>query len=145
MTNKLSTGAIHEAAIRRLHQWVVDGEPAPSQPRIEIQDGRPAQIVRDELGNAVGGIRLPEMAAPTAEHRGMSFGTGNAPLFGASRPFPEDVLRRMYPTRDDFERKWESAVDDLVFSGAVLPEDVPAMKARCRDVELPVDGPATLA
>src|SRR5262249_27663963 len=97
VTNELSIDPVHEAAIRRLHQWTSGGSAAPVQPRIEVENGRPPQICRDELGNAIGGIRLPEIAVPTAEHRGMSFGTGRAPLYGASRPFTEEKLLQLYP------------------------------------------------
>jgi hypothetical protein len=138
-TNELSIWPVHDAAIRRLHEWLSRASPAPAQPRILVERGTPPQIVRDELGNALGGIRLPEMAAPTAEHRGMSFGTGRAPLFGASRRFPDDVLRQLYPTRDDYIRRFEDAVDALVATSALLPEDSADMKAAAAHVELPVD------
>jgi hypothetical protein len=139
VTNKLSIGPIHDAAVRRLYEWTSGGPPAPYQPRVEVADGRPPQIRRDELGNAIGGIRLPELVVPTAEHRGMSFGTGRAPLFGASRPFSPERLTEMYPTRKDFVERWRRAVDALVDSGALLGEDAPEMRSRGDTVALPID------
>ena len=136
--NTLSIAPVHEAAIRHAHRWVADGFAAPAQPRIEITPGRPPAIERDELGNARGGIRLPELEAPTAEHRGLSFGTGRAPLFGASRPFTDDVIRDLYPSRAAFLDRWRRAVDNLVSSGAILAEDAAPMKARGEEVRLPV-------
>ncbi len=136
--NTLSIAPVYEAAIRHTHRWVADGSPAPAQPRIQMTPGRPAAIERDELGNARGGIRLPELEAPTAEHRGLSFGTGRAPLFGASRFFADDVIRDLYPTRAAFLDRWRQAVDNLVSSGAILAEDAAQMKARGEEVRLPV-------
>ena len=49
-------------------------------------------------GNAVGGIRLPELEAPVAEYRGTAVGTGLPPLFGAARPFTDDELKMLYPS-----------------------------------------------
>ncbi len=138
--NPLSITPVYEAAIRRMHGWLCGAEgPAPAQPRIAIDDGPPPQVRRDPLGNTIGGIRLPEIEVPVAEYRGMSFGTGRAPLFGAARPFEPEVVRSRYPTRAVFVERWEAAVDRLVASGAALAEDAPAMKARAAEVVLPVD------
>lgn len=128
--NPLSIGPVHEAALRRAHLWLATGAPAPSQPRIAIYDGSPPAIHRDDLGNAVGGIRLPEVHAPTAEYRGMSFGTGRPPMFGASRRFPERVIRALYPTKAAFLDRWMEAVDTLLSKGVILEEDAPDMRAR---------------
>jgi hypothetical protein len=136
--NSLTITPVHESALRHVHRWLTDGTPAPQQPRIRMTSGPPATIERDLRGNARGGIRLPELEAPVAEHRGLSFGTGRAPLFGASRRFGDDVLRDLYPTRQVFEQRWCQAVDNLLHAGAILPEDVAAMEAAAKDVRLPV-------
>ena len=135
--NRLSYRPVHEAALRALQRWLVDGVAAPAQPRIEV-DAATGQLRRDQHGNAVGGVRLPELEAPTAEHRGLWMGTGRAPLYGASRPFDEAQLRALYPTRAAFTARWEAAVDALAATGALRPEDAPAMKARAAEVALPV-------
>jgi hypothetical protein len=139
--NRLSTRPVLESAIRHTHHWVSESRDAPRFDRIEfeIEDGSSPRIRRDERGNALGGIRLPEIAAPTAEYRGVSFGTGSAPLFGASRRFSADLLRTLYPSRQVFERQWCDAVDALVDAGAIRPEDGAAMRSRADTVPLPLD------
>ena len=52
-------------------------------------------------------------------------GTGRPPLFGAARPFADEELRRLYPSRAEFTRRWDAAVDALVATGALRPEDAP--------------------
>jgi hypothetical protein len=136
--NPLGIAPVHDAALRAVHRWVADGVPAASQPRIAVDDGRRPSLRRDELGNAVGGIRLPELEAPTHEYRGVAFGTGRAPLFGSARPLPDDVVRARFPTRASYVARWRDAVDVLVASGALRPEDAPSMKAGADDVVLPV-------
>jgi Alpha/beta hydrolase domain len=137
--NSLDFRPAYEAGLRAMHRWVAEGTPAPAQPRIEFdRSQKPPAIRRDELGNARGGIRLPELAAPTREYRGMSFGTGRPPLFGAAKPFSDEVLRALYPTRAAYEARWHAAVDALVATAALRPEDAPAMHARVAEVQLPV-------
>jgi hypothetical protein len=138
VVNRLAIGPVHEAALRAVHCWLADGTPAPSQPRIAVDHGRRPTLRRDDLGNVVGGIRLPELEAATHEYRGVAFGTGRAPLFGSARPLDDDVVRAQFPTRASYLARWHDAVDTLVATGALRPEDAPAMKARADEVSLPV-------
>jgi hypothetical protein len=138
VANRLRYAPVHDAALRALHRWLADGVPAPHQPRIEMDPGPPLRIATDDAGNARGGIRLPELAMPTATYQGVAMGTGRPPLFGAATPFTDDELRARYPSRDQYERGWHVAVDALVESGALRPEDAPAMHARVADVALPL-------
>jgi hypothetical protein len=133
VVNPLSYRPVHEAALRALHEWLADGVPAPSQPRIEMEPDQPAKIRRDARDNAIGGIRLPEIEAPTHAYYGAAFGTGRAPLFGAAQPFTDDELQRMYPTRAAYIERWNAAVDVLVDARALRPEDASAMKERASD------------
>jgi hypothetical protein len=128
----LSYQPVAQSALRQLHHWLADGTAAPHQPRIElVREPRPA-IVRDERGNAVGGVRLPEIAAPTHEYHGMSFGTGYPHMFGAAQPFTDDELRALYSSRAAFVARRDEAVDHLVATGALRPDDAEAMKAKGR-------------
>jgi Alpha/beta hydrolase domain len=138
VVNRLSIGPVHEAALRALHGWLADGTRAPSQPRIAVDAGRRPTLRRDDLGNVVGGIRLPELEAPTHEYHGVAFGTGRAPLFGSARPLADDVVRARFPTRAAYVARWHDAVDALVATGALRPEDAPTMKARADEVSLPM-------
>ncbi len=139
VANRLSIRPVHQAALRALHRWLTLGIPAPHQARIAVDDGGSPGIRRDGIGNAVGGIRLPELEAPTHEYRGVAFGTGRAPLFGSARPLSADELRARYPDRAAYVDRWYATVDALVECGALRPEDAPAMKARVEDVTLAAD------
>jgi hypothetical protein len=128
--NPLSYQPVAQAALRRLHHWVAEGIPAPHQPRIEHVAEPRLGIVRDKFGNAVGGVRLPDLAAPTHMHLGITFDSKYPHMFGASQPFTPEELRSLYPSPEAFVQQWIAAVDDLVASGALRPEDADAMKAR---------------
>jgi hypothetical protein len=58
-------------------------------------------------------------------------------LFGSARPLGDDVLRARFPTRAAYVARWHEAVDALVATGSLRPEDAPAMKARAGGVSLP--------
>ena len=137
VANRLRWTPVHDAALRALQHWLVDGVPAPHQPRIEMDLGPPLRIAVDDAGNARGGIRLPELEAPTATYQGVAMGTGRPPLFGAATPFTDDEVRARYSSRADYETRWSAAVDALVASGALRPEDAPSMRARVTEVTLP--------
>jgi hypothetical protein len=141
VANQLRWSPVHDAALRALHHWVADGDAAPTQPRIEMDPGPPLRIATDDVGNARGGIRLPELQVPTATYQGVAMGTGRLPLFGAARPLSPDQLRARYRSRTEYERGWNAAVDALVTTGALRPEDADAMRARVADVDLPFDAP----
>jgi hypothetical protein len=137
--NTLRFKPVADSALRHVRRWAAEGRSAPSFPRIEVDGGRPPRIRRDAHGNAIGGIRLPELEAPVAEYRGVATGTGLPPLFGAARPFSDDEVRAMYPTRQVFEVQWQRAVEDLAASEAIRPEDVERIAGRVHQVRLPVD------
>ena len=124
--NPLTYRPVVSAAYRHLQTWMETGTPPPSQPRIEFEtdaSGTPA-IRRDEHGNALGGIRLPEMEAPLAEYRGRDdTAEGLGTLYGWARPFRADELGRLYPSTEAYVKVWEEAVDHLVATGALRPED----------------------
>ena len=89
-------------------------------------------IKRDERGNALGGIRLPEFAVPSAEHRGrgtaVAGGNRFAFLYGYSREFTAEELAELYPDRNAFLTKYDEALDIAVKSGVVLAEEAIGMR-----------------
>jgi hypothetical protein len=137
--NTLRFNPVAESAIRHVRRWVAQGRPAPSFPRIEVEAGQPPRLRRDAHGNALGGIRLPELEVPVAEYRGAATGTGLPPLFGAARPFGEEQLAAMYPSREAFGVQWRQAVDALVASEAIREEDAVAMVQRLDAMRWPTD------
>ncbi len=70
--------------------------------------------------------------APVAEYRGTAVGTGLPPLFGAARPFTDDELKTLYPSRRLLEARWQSAVVDLVASEAIRPADAATIDPKDR-------------
>ena len=131
-SNWMSYSPVYNAAIRHLHHWIKDGVEPPTMPRVEVNPGVPRpDVVRDEHGNAVGGIRLPDIAVPTASHSG--FGTQREGsrfgfLYGAATDFDAEQLAELYPDSRNYLEAWNAALDRAVEQGMVLPEDAGPMR-----------------
>ena len=131
--------AFVKAGLRALTRWVRDGVAPPQSPAIELSDSAAADpIVRDSFGNAKGGVRLPEVEAPTATIDGTRNDVEKpAPgaqnfcfLFGQTVPFDRAKLASLYPSHDAFVKKFTAAVDALEKTGYLLaPEAEEARQA----------------
>ena len=127
----------YQAAIRHTRNWIVSDVEPPRMPRIAMTNAQAGRktIERDTNGNAVGGIRLPDLAVPTARHRGAGrFGGGGnnrfAFLYGLSQDFDAEKLANLYPNRSVFLEKYEREVDRCVEEAVILADDIPAMRSR---------------
>lgn len=135
--NSLSMDPVYDAALHHLNSWVSGGPPPPSFPVIRV-GGSPPTIERDEHGNTLGGIRLPELVVPTAAHVGASDPGVTPNLFGHSRPFPQELLDRLYPDSAVYRERFSLAVQEAVAAGFILPRDAELMLAdRTRARERP--------
>lgn len=120
--NRISLLPVYDAAIHHLHAWVIGGGPPPVQPKIEFSDG---EVVRDEHGIAVGGIRLPQVEVPVATNSAVPLGPGIYPLLqGSSHPFPASKLVELYGDEAGYAAKVEQAARACEKAGVVLPRDV---------------------
>jgi hypothetical protein len=134
--NSLDWSYVEDAALRSLVAWT-RGHGAPATfPTIEMEYGDPLKsITRDELGLAVGGLRLPEVDVPVAVQAG-SNGTADLALklSGERRPFPAELLRTLYGSAAEYERRYNLAADEAAGAGAVLRDDLDELKGRGREL-----------
>jgi hypothetical protein len=123
-----------KAALSHLNSWVRGGPPPPTSPRIKMTDANPAVIARDENGIAIGGIRLPELEAPTATLSGASSpgSPGFCIFFGSTTPFDAAHLAQLYPDHEAYVTKYSAAVDRLLAAGFILAPDAEAAKSAAR-------------
>lgn len=110
-----------KAAIAALDRWVRTGVAPPAADRFEY-DG--AQLVRDQFGNVVGGIRTPYVDVPIA----MLSGEGQTDsvfcsLYGSTALFDRSTLLSLYGSHREFKKAVDESVGEAVKSGYVLPED----------------------
>ena len=116
------------AAIAALNQWVRHGTPPPHAPRLDVTGT--AKIVRDANGNALGGIRTPEVDVPIATLSGEGqSGSILCLLFGTTKPFDAATLAALYPDHSAYVSAFNAATDRAVSAGFILQPDAELMKA----------------
>ena len=135
-SNWMSYYPVYNSAIRHLHRCITDGVEPPKMPLVEVKPGTPRpEVVRDQHGNALGAIRLPDLEVPTASHSG--FGTQRPGsrfgfLYGTATDFDGDQLAALYPNRESYLDAWNAALARAVDEGMILPEDAPPCWTRPR-------------
>jgi len=127
--NQFPMAPLYENAVRHLVDWVMKGTVPPKGPRIEMKD---RVIVRDEHGNAKGGVRSPYVDVPTVRY------IASAPadssnmmrgLIGLQQPFPADKLVALYKTRDNYLKLFNQGIDKMVADKWILAVDGEKLKA----------------
>ncbi|CAM3067569.1 alpha/beta hydrolase domain-containing protein [Prescottella defluvii] len=118
------------AALRSLNTWVNDGTAPPSAAPITTTD---TGIVRDEHGNARGGVRTPHVDVPVATLTGE---TVHVPNNGATVALDADALAALYPTRDSYLAQFAEATDRAVTAGFLRFEDGRALVAAARGTDV---------
>ncbi|HKA29613.1 MAG TPA: alpha/beta hydrolase domain-containing protein [Candidatus Binatia bacterium] len=119
------------AAVDRLTTWVRKGRiRGRSAPRLDIVAGPPPSIARDARGNALGGIRTPQLDVPIATLSGLGQPPGGfCAIFGTTVPFDAATLSMLYPSHTEYVTAVAKAAGEAVRARHLLRADVPAIKA----------------
>lgn len=124
------------AALHNLIEWVTKGIPAPRSEPIEID--AEGQIVRDEHGNARGGVRLSYIDVPFATFIARSSGGDMyRGMIGQQIPFPKDKLKALYPTHDDYVTKVRRCLESLESDRWLFPKDAAELLAEAEAADIP--------
>ena len=119
-----------DTAIHDIARWAAGGPAPPKAPLVAITPGDTPTIQRDELGNARGGIRLPQLEAPVATLSGEpGGGPGFCSLFGTTTAFDAARLSSLYPSHQRFVTAFSKATDKVQRDGFLLPADAKEAKA----------------
>jgi len=130
--NRIDKGPLYDAALHHLNRWIDGGEPPPHQPLIEFT-GEPPEIVRDEFGIAVGGVRLPQADVPVAHNSAIPLGEDVYSLLrGSSRPFDAARLDALYGDEETYIAEFTQATMSAVDAGVLLPRDITPMIEEAR-------------
>jgi hypothetical protein len=115
-------------ALHDVDRWVRTGEAPPEMPRLEVDDAGTGYRL-DTAGNALGGVRTPQVDVPVAVLSGLGQTGGSfCFLFGTTAPFDDASLAQRYPDRSAFTAAWDAAVERAVAAGALLPVDAERLK-----------------
>lgn len=127
---------VEKAAYELLDRWALTGAAPPSAAHLQTEG--PAddpRISLDEYGNALGGLRLPEMSVPIARYHGVY---APAPdCRDTILPFDQEILDRLYPTPVDYLVKYKAATNALLRDGFLLPGDATTLIKAARQRRVP--------
>ena len=130
---------LYNAMWENMEQQVVSAIAPPSGDLLALDPN--SQIARDNFGNALGGIRLPQMDLPIATYGPRNSLDPNLPgifaalgdlfcvLAGTVERFDEATLDTLYPDRaTDLVAPFNQKIDDLVTARFLLPEDAAKLR-----------------
>lgn len=144
-TNLMPQRYLVNTALDSLHNWVENGIAPPQAEPIEYRFFR---VVRDQHGNARGGVRLPDIEVPVARHNYANygwFGPGSyfvanafACLFlGNTVPFSQDKLLQLYPSHENYVEQYTDAAKAALEAGFLLPLDYEEAVANAQQAPIP--------
>jgi hypothetical protein len=116
------------AAFAALNRWVRTGRPPARAPRLTVT-GSPPAIARDVHGNALGGIRTPQVDVPIATYTGQQASSSIVCLIsGSTTLFDAPTLASLYPDHDAYVSKFNQATKRAVRAGFILKRDAQLLK-----------------
>lgn len=122
-------------AFHNLQLWVRQGIRPPQAPGIEITEKQ--EVKRDSYGNALGGVRMPYIEVPVAQHIGFQSAGGLGGIKGTRQPFSPEALKKLYPDHATYVAKFSAATDRFANERWVSPEDAAAMKKAANSARVP--------
>jgi hypothetical protein len=136
VANDLAWAPLARGAYANLQLWARNQVRPPQSAGIAIDAYH--EIRRDAHGNAIGGVRMPYIEAPTAAHTGYLSAGGMGGVTGAKKPFTPDQLKALYPVHAAYEAKFNAATDQLLASRWISAEDAVAMRTAASKAPIPV-------
>ena len=126
--NQFPNAELFKAAVIHLVEWMTKGVAPPKGARIETANG---EIVRDEFGNAKGGIRSPYVDVPTARYIASAPADAKNPmrrLIGLQEPFSAEKLKSLYKSRENYLKLFNEGIDRMVKERWLMPPDGEKLK-----------------
>lgn len=121
--NGIPMGLLYDAVFFHMHRWLAEQIMPPIQPKLDFTDD--GEIIRDQNGLALGGIRLPQVEVPLATNSAIPKTEGIfAFLDGSSHPFEASKVHAMYQDKASFLRQFEAAALKAVEQQVLCPRDV---------------------
>jgi hypothetical protein len=127
--SQFPSAPLYKGAMLNLINWVTKGVAPPKSPRLELANG---EIVRDEFGNARGGVRNPYVDVPTVRFIASppvpAGGDRSRAMMGLQEPFPAEKLRRLYKSRENYLQQFNRGIDRMVKGRWITAEDGARLK-----------------
>jgi hypothetical protein len=126
----VNDGPMHvvaKAAMRRLDEWVRDGQVPPRARRLAVNDD--GAIVRGSAGIARGGVRTPPVDVPVVVLSDKPGPTSSiiCLLLGSTVPMSPEQIEARYDSRAEYRRAYTRDTDATIRAGFALRADREAL------------------
>ena len=117
------------SAIVAIEKFIENGTPLPKASPMLVTDANVPTVARDSYGNALGGLRLPDIDVPIALDNGYCVTGGPCDFstvtkyIGTHVPFTKAVLDSLYPTHASYVNKYKTYAQTAVAQGFLLQDD----------------------
>jgi hypothetical protein len=135
--NPIIIGFVQSALLDELAQWVSYGTEPPASRFMDLSfPGGVPTIALDANGNAIGGVRPPQIDVPLGSYLPNNSGPGFCFLFGGFDPFDDDTLNSLYRNHGSYVSQLVRAIKHSEQEGFLLREDAATqrMDAAASDV-----------
>ncbi len=132
--SQLALGPYVRSALDHLSHWVDGGTPPPPSQYIELN--APNDVKRDMFGNALGGIRPPELQVPIGTYLPFNSGPQLCIFTGSFMMFTPEELDALYPNHGKYVNPVSKASNNLRKVGFLLPADAEAIKSRAAESDI---------
>lgn len=124
------------AAMDHLNRWIRLSIMPPAGIPITVKQTNPVVIIeRDTLGNALGGIRLPQFDVPVAMNTGKSAGSDFfCRFYGTHKEFDQQTLKSLYATHQIYMKQFKASVIKNLKVGYILEADTAKMLNEARSL-----------
>jgi hypothetical protein len=110
-----------------MYRWIEAGRAPPPSSYIETNPDGSTRV--DPRGNAVGGVRFPQVSVPIACY---GVGSGSCLLFGYTAPFDAATCRSLYGDHEKYVALVQAAANRLVAERLLLPQGAERLTAIAR-------------
>jgi len=133
--SELPLGWALDAIVANLAQLLFQGTAPPRAPVLSLEPT--GLLARDGFGNAIGGLRLPQLQVPLASYAVRSTprraddasSVWRCSLTGTTRRFDSAEMKRLYGNRAEYLRRFTAAADQAVQERFLTAADAASLKA----------------
>lgn len=127
--NPIRIGYVQSALLQVLDDWAAYGATPPASRFLSLVTENDAiSLARDADGNAIGGVRPPDIQVPLGTYLESNEGPGFCGLFGGFVPFDEPTIRERYRNHGGYINRYTRAINNSVTERFLLREDARTLR-----------------